>query len=127
MPVINWSDYPNFTEDEFRCKHTGLCDMDPLFLTLLQQIRWRYAKPMIVTSGYRHPTHPDERHKDTPGEHTLGRAADIACSGADALRLIQIALDVGIKRIGVKQKGDGRFIHLGYGGAGLPPVAIWSY
>lgn len=125
--VTDWSAYPNFTEAEMRCKHTGLCDMDPVFMAILQQVRTQYGRPMVISSGYRHSTHPVEARKPAPGEHTLGRAVDVAVRGAEAVQLLHVALALGITRIGVQQKGEGRFLHLGMGGAGLAGPMIWSY
>lgn len=129
MRVTDWGLYPNFTEDEFRCRHTGLCEMQAEFMELLQAIRRAYGKPMVISSGYRHPSHPTEARKaHTTGEHTRGTCCDVAVSGPDALRLVEIALSFGVSRIGVNQKGNaGRFIHLGIGGPGLPAPALWSY
>ncbi len=45
--------------------------------------------------------------------------------GVDALRVIQLALSLGFTRIGVQQKGEGRFIHLGDSPAFAP--GLWSY
>jgi uncharacterized protein YcbK (DUF882 family) len=122
---MNWADYPNFTPAEFRCRHTGACDMHPDFMRKLQHLRGVYGKPMTISSGYRAPQHPIEAAKPTPGEHSHGRAADVAVQGADALRIVQLALGLGFTRIGVQQKGGGRFIHLG----DSPdfPSSIWSY
>lgn len=125
--MIDWSRYPNFSRAEFACSHTGRCEMRPEFLAVLQAIRSEYGQPLRISSGYRDRTHPIEARKAVPGEHTMGLCADVAIQGADALRLIEIALRHGIKRIGVQQKGAGRFIHLGLGGPGLPSEAIWSY
>lgn len=125
--VTDWSAYPNFTEVDVRCKHTGLCYMDPAFMRILQQVRTQYGRPMVITSGYRHPTHPVEARKATPGEHTLDRAVDVAVRGAEAVQLLQVALALGITRIGVQQKGASRFLHLGLGGPGLAGPMIWSY
>lgn len=122
---VNWGDYPNFTEAEFRCKHTGRCEMHPDFMRKLQHLRGVYGKPMTITSGYRAPTHPIEAAKSAPGEHSTGRAADVAVSGVEALRVIQLALGLGFTRIGVQQKGSGRFIHLGDSPAFAP--GLWSY
>ena len=122
---MNWADYPNFTEDEFRCSHTGICKMTPEFMKKLQHVRGVYGKPMKITSGYRHPSHPIEAAKSVLGEHCTGHAADIAVQGVDALRVVQLALSLGFTRLGVQQKGDGRFIHLGDSPAFLP--GIWSY
>lgn len=56
MSVVDWSKYPNFSEAEFRCRHTGKCEMRPEFLAVLQAIRAEYGKPMIISSGYRDRT-----------------------------------------------------------------------
>lgn len=128
--MINWDNYPNFSKAEFDCKHTGQNKMRPEFLETLQMIRETFGRKMIVSSGYRHPTHPVEARKDKPGEHTYGVAADIRIHGQDALDLIIIAYGYGIRRIGVQQGGyvNGRFIHLGAGdkNLGFPP-GMWSY
>lgn len=125
--VIDWARYPNFSEQEFRCKHTGQCHMDARFMEVLQAIRTTYGKPMIITSGYRAKTHPVEAAKAAPGEHTLGLAADISVRGADAFALLKVALAHGIVRIGVKQIGEGRFLHLGMATGNFPSPTIWSY
>lgn len=122
---MDWSEFPNFTQAEFMCRHTGKCEMSPEFMCRLQHLRQVYGKPMRITSGYRDRTHPIEAAKSAPGEHSTGHAADVAVQGADALRLVQLALGLGFTRIGVQQKGGGRFIHLG-DSTDLPST-IWSY
>jgi zinc D-Ala-D-Ala carboxypeptidase len=122
---LNWSLYPNFTQAELACKHTGRCDMHPEFMEKLQQVRNLYNRPMRVSSGFRDRSHPVEVNKTTTGEHVTGRAVDIAIQGREALELVRIALIIGFPRIGVQQKGAGRFIHLGDNPA-FPP-GIWSY
>lgn len=128
MIVLDWEPYaPYFSRAEFACRHTGKCGMQSEFLDVLLAIRKEYGRPMHISSGYRDRLHPVEAKKATTGEHPQGLCADVAIQGADALRLIEIALRHGIRRIGVQQKGAGRFVHLGLGGPGLPTPAIWSY
>ena len=125
---MNWAKYaPYFTEKEFRCKHTGECDMDEEFMDTLLAIRIAYGKSMKVSSGYRSPKHPIEAAKSRPGEHSMGRCCDIAVSGGDAIKLLRIALAHGMVRIGIQQKGSGKFLHLGLGGGHLAKPNIWSY
>lgn len=124
--MIDWGKYKNFTKDEFTCKHTGKNEMQADFMDKLQKLRDIYGKPMIITSGYRHPSHPIERAKDAPGPHTTGQAADIAVQGADAWKLLAIALTLGFTGIGVQQKGSGRFIHLDTLKTSIRPT-VWSY
>ena len=126
-----WDNFPNFSEREFKCKHTGKCNMNPVFLTVLQQIRCEYGKPMAITSGFRDPSHPVEAMKDKPGEHCYGMAADIIAFGSNAIALVQIAINHGITRIGLHQKGpsSSRFVHLGMGDKLTNDfqAGIWTY
>lgn len=128
---MDWSQYKNFTEEEFKCKETGECEMLPEFMSRLQHLRTLYSRPMVVTSGYRSEMHSLEIDKNKAGEHSFGCAADIQCSGANARELLEYALYVGFTRIGIHQKGPhaGRYIHLGMGDQlGFKfPEAIWTY
>jgi len=125
---MNWHKYTNFTEEEFKCSKTGECHMDKNFMRKLQNLREDCDFPFIITSGYRHPSHPIEAAKHKPGEHCLGKAADIAISGERVIILLTLARKNGFTRFGIKQKGEGRFIHLG---TALPsegfPSTTWSY
>lgn len=125
MNPARWGEYANFTKAEFDCKHTGQNEMKHEFMVVLQRIRSAYGKPMRITSGYRHPSHPIEARKGrTTGEHTMGTCADIACiDGRSRFELINLALQHGITRIGVAKS----FLHLGIGGGRLPDKVIWDY
>lgn len=128
--VKDWSAYPNFKAAEFDCQASGENDMQTAFMDKLQALRIEYGKPMRITSGYRHPQkHPIERAKEIPGVHAFGRAADIAVSGADALKLVSLAVKHGFTGIGIQQKGASRFIHLDDmpQNSGFPRPTIWSY
>lgn len=127
--VEDWSAYsPYFGRDEFACSHTGSCRMQSHFMRKLLDIRMDYGKPMVISSGFRDPSHPIEAKKERSGEHTFGTAVDVAVQGVDAMRLLQVALAHGISRVGVKQDNKGtEYLHLGVGGPGLPNPALWSY
>lgn len=115
-----------FTDDELACSCCGRLEFDPQFLVLLNAIRERVG-PMPVSSGYRCPNHPIEaRKKGGAGEHSTGFAVDIAVSGWRAHKLIEVAMALGIPRIGVNQKGSHRFIHLGMN-EDFPNPTVWSY
>jgi zinc D-Ala-D-Ala carboxypeptidase len=122
---MNWAAYPNFTKAEFDCKHTGQNRMLPEFMQKLQALRTEYRRPMTITSGYRHPSHPTEAKKlRSDGEHTRGMCCDVACtSGTERYELIRLAFKHGFHRIGIAKN----FIHLGLGGQGLPSNVIWEY
>ena len=119
-----------FSFDEMKCK-CG-CDQAPMdqeFMVLLDNIRESLAKPLIISSGYRCPNHPIEAKKAKPGAHATGKAADIAVAGVDAQRVLLAAMLLDVNRLGVQQKGTGRFIHVDTCTEedGLPSPAIWSY
>jgi zinc D-Ala-D-Ala carboxypeptidase len=125
---MSWTS-PYFTKDEMKCSHTGIEMMDPDFMQQLTLLREAWGKPMVITSAYRHPTHPIEARKDKPGAHTTGRAVDIAVQGEDALNLLELILIHDFTGVGIQQKGSGRFIHIDnlQHQEGWPRPTIWSY
>ena len=128
---VDWDRYGGlFVADEFRCSHTGRCDMQADFMDRLYSLRLDYGRPMVIASGYRHVSHPIETQKPRPGSHTFGRAADISVSHADALHLFELAIKHGFTGFGVAQKGgSGRFIHLDdmVPDVTRPRPTLWSY
>lgn len=129
--MIEWANYPNFKPIELACKHCGDEGITPEMMEIVQGIRNDMMQPIFISSGYRCVKHPVEQEKDTPGEHTYGMAVDIICHGEKALRIIKLAQERNIKRIGIHQKGNpnGRFVHIGIADRyNLAfPVAIWTY
>lgn len=123
---MNWSDYPNFSAKEFACSHCGENEMKPDFMAKLQKLRTAYGKPLKITSGYRCAKHPIEAAKSSPGAHASGCAADIGIQGAEAHKLLFLALQEGFTGIGVQQKGTGRFLHLDTLQGSTRPT-VWSY
>lgn len=105
--------------------------MDEQFMERLTSLRADWGQPMVVNSAYRCPQHPIEAKKKpgTVGAHTTGRAVDISIAGEDAYLLLCAALGHGFTGIGVKQKGQGRFIHLDdlTEADGFPRPTVWSY
>ena len=125
--MIDWDDYINFTEDEFRCKcGCGRADMVPSYMYRLQRIRDVFRRPMVITSGHRCPKH--DRAVGGAGVHSTGHAADIRVSGRDCFKLVNLAMVKGMTGIGVLQHGDhaGRFLHLDDLSGPTRPW-VWSY
>ena len=123
--MIDWKNYPNFSDQEFRCQHTGKRGISEKLVRRLQLVRNEYGKPMVVTSGYRDPKHPIERVKKVPGAHSSGLAADIRVGpGEDVHRLVELAMKHGFTGIGISQRdGQPRFVHLDL----LDRKAVWGY
>lgn len=119
-----------FTLSEFACKCCAQAPMDPSFLEEIDELRQRFGKPMVVTSGYRCPKHNAVvSSTGANGPHTTGRAADFRVTHADAHRLLRISLEMGFTGIGVQQKGAARFIHIDNlpNAPSQPRPTVWSY
>tara|TARA_R100001129_G_scaffold186604_1_gene179163 strand:- start:3418 stop:3801 length:384 start_codon:yes stop_codon:yes gene_type:complete len=127
--MMDWNTSTYFSMHEFKCSHTGKCEMNPDFIDKLNDLRLAFGKPMRITSGFRDVTHPIEVKKKTSGAHTTGQAADIAISREDAFHLLSLALSKGFTGIGIQQKGSGRFIHLDTlkNTKERPRPTVWSY
>jgi uncharacterized protein YcbK (DUF882 family) len=124
---MNWA---YFTKDEFKCKHCGENEMSDEFITKLDKLRSNCGFPLIVTSGYRCPTHNQAVSTTGPnGPHTTGRAVDLGVSRHRAYDVLAHALNLGFTGIGIKQKGPSRFIHLDdlEEPDHAPRPTVWSY
>lgn len=115
-----------FSDDELKCQHCGGLVFDDEFKRILNGIRHDCGFALPVSSGYRCPDHPIEVAKESAGAHCSGKAVDIAVSGQKAFRLLQVAIQHNVPRIGINQKGKSRFIHLD-NDLDLPYPRIWSY
>ena len=121
-----------FTQKELACRHCGQGLMDADFLAALDILREVYGSPIILNSGYRCPMHNMEVSKTGPrGPHTTGRSVDVLVYGAEAHRLIELALRWNFTGVGVSQRGphDQRFVHLDTlsDAPGQPRPWVWSY
>ncbi len=105
----------HFSADEFRCKCCGdlpCGDNLERLVMMLETVRERYGRPMVIVSGYRCPKHNAEVGGVPNSYHTQCLAADIKCTtGRDRYDLIRAALKSQVRRIGVYPS----FIHLDIG------------
>lgn len=119
-PLKEWADHVS-----------GRILVEPSFLDRFETLRELYGKPLPILSGYRTPEH--NQQVSTTGEngpHTHARACDVRVHGADALRVIELALVCGFTGIGVQQKGPmaSRYLHLDdLMAPDFPRPGIWSY
>lgn len=122
-----------FSISEFACKgHHCNCEnqIDLGFVRELDELRHRYGKPLIVSSGYRCPAHNAKvSGTGRTGPHTTGKAADLLVDRGDAFQLLRLAMGMRFTGIGLQQKGGGRFIHLDNlpNAPGQPRPTCWSY
>jgi zinc D-Ala-D-Ala carboxypeptidase len=123
--VDGWR-WQNFTPAEFACSCCGTVYVSESFMDRLQALRSRSGVPMPISSGYRCPDHnATVSGTGRDGPHTTGRAADVAVSRQSAFIILGLAFDEEFTGIGVKQKGNGRFLHLDDLDHNRP--ALWSY
>ena len=102
----------------------NLEDLDPKMKNFILLLEGTLGRELVCTSGYRSPDHPIEAAKKSPGEHAEGLAIDVvAIGGSPVFEIVETAIDLGCKRIGISRKSN--FIHLG-----LSPnrvTSIWTY
>ena len=99
----------DFSMSEFWCPCCKSINMSPIFMKNLQELRDIYAQPMVINSGYRCKSHNSKVGGVENSKHLSGIAADIAVHDAHSrYRLVQIALRLGFKGIGIYKS----FIHL---------------
>lgn len=128
-----WEWRPYFSVKEFTCKESGECFMDANYMQTLFNIRAELALPMIINSGYRSQAYNDKIGGEKNSAHMRGRAADVGIYGDSAFRLIRLALEHGITRIGFDQRLSrptiSRYVHLDnmLASEGYPSPWIWSY
>ena len=112
-----------FKPEELACKHCGASGVTLDLVELLDWMREQYGKPIIVKSAYRCKTHNEAVGGVPESAHVTGEAADIGCSfSADRMKLIKLALEAGINRIGVAKT----FIHVDISPT-LPQEVFWLY
>lgn len=110
--MIDWN-YPNFTEDEFRCScGCGRADMKAPFMNRLQLLRSACGFAFPVTSGFRCEEY--DKLIGGAGVHPLGEAGDLNLWGGKINIIVSHLSRLGINRFGLSQTGDykKRFIHL---------------
>lgn len=81
--AIIWAKYPNFKRSEFQCKCGCKCEVEMYteLLDILQAIRNKYKKPVIVNSGIRCKAHNKAVGGVSHSRHLKGKAADIRLKG----------------------------------------------
>lgn len=81
----------HFKLKEFACKHCGEIKVDVDLLVRLEEVRRRIGnRPIIVTSGYRCPTHNARVGGAKNSQHKYGRAADIRANGVSVKEMNRV-------------------------------------
>ena len=71
----------HFKDVEFACKHCGEYKTNNELLAVLELVRNHFGSPVIITSGYRCPTHNKNVGGAPKSKHVEGIAADIKVKG----------------------------------------------
>lgn len=107
--------WPDFSPAEIACRHCGKIHVEKGALDLLQELRDKIKKPMIVTSGYRCPAHNRAVKGAKNSQHKLGRAFDISMSNHNPHAFKVAAEEIGFTGIGTyppKKNGANNFMHV---------------
>lgn len=96
----------HFDSSEFACKcgcgelNYG-ADISPKLVAVLERMRQRCGKPIIITSAYRCPSHNLKEGGVANSQHVLGQAADILVpNGITQDAFIELAEQCGADGIG---------------------------
>lgn len=91
----------NFRVREFASKDgADTILIDTKLVDYLQQIRNKFGKPIIISSGYRSKAHNKAVGGASNSYHTKGMAADIIVDGVSSKRVAQYAEAIGVNGIG---------------------------
>ena len=97
--------------------------MDKKILSMLDEVREMYGKPISINSGYRTIRHNAKVGGKSQSSHLKGLAVDIACSTSrDRYNLLEALKSVGFNRIGIAKS----FIHVDLDFDKTQNV-IWTY
>jgi len=119
VPTRDWR-WKNFSPAEIACRGTGQLKLHPQALDMLQALRDRLGKPLILRSAYRSPQHNASLKGASPrSKHMDGTAFDIAMANHDPLAFEAAAREVGFLGFGYYRRSG--FIHIDLG-----PARIWG-
>lgn len=72
----------HFLVKEFCCKDgTDPVFVDVFLVCILENVRWKFRKPVVINSGYRTPVYNKKIGGAKFSQHMYGRAADIVVQG----------------------------------------------
>lgn len=118
VPAADWR-WPNFSPQELACRGTGSLTVNTDALDRLQQLREAVGVPLIVTSGYRSPSHNKAVGGAANSMHLRGQAFDITMTNMDPAWFIREAGAVGFTGIGTYPRHG--FVHVDTG-----PLRSWG-
>lgn len=80
----------HFKVKEFSCKDgSTIIFVDDHLVSILELLREKLGKPIIITSGYRTPTHNEKVGGTKYSYHMRGKAVDIKVNGIPAKKVAE--------------------------------------
>ena len=100
--LVEWKAIaPNFTPQELASKGDGSIKIEKEALRLLQMMRDRLNRPIIVNSAYRDLVYNDKVRGKKTSQHLNGKAFDLHIrSQAEGKRFEELAAEIGFTAIG---------------------------
>ncbi len=113
-----------FKEYEYSCKcGCGKSDLNPELLRMLDELRYKCNRPLIINSGCRCEEHNRKSNGSSTSSHLSGFAVDIkAETSKEKFDIVYNALMSGFRRIGIYSK----FIHLDIDNNKVNPVIFYG-
>jgi len=118
VPMAGWR-WGSFSPRELACKGTGKIVVNETALDMLQALRDRLRKPLILTSAYRSPEHNRRVGGAKNSLHMRGIAFDVRMDNHDPHEFEAAARAVGFTGFGYYPKSG--FMHIDTG-----PARTWG-
>ena len=100
----------HFNLREFECGCCQRVKLSPTLVMRLEELRWLWGRPLVVTSGYRCETHNKAVGGVENSRHTQGTAADIRVPESEQGNFYALAKRCGFTRI-IRYESR-NFVHL---------------
>lgn len=114
MGVFNMKVSEHFKSGELACRCCNRLFVDDVFLSMLEELRLLWGKPMIVTSCFRCAKHNREVGGAENSFHLYGCAADIFIKKEDQKYFCELACRIGFSHIFAYEERN--FVHIDSGG-----------
>lgn len=111
-PQSEWR-WKDFSPREMASKREGELKLNTRAMNMLQNLRDRIGRPLIVVSAYRSPAHNRAVGGATHSKHMLGEAFDIRMDNHDPIMFEEAARAVGFQGFGFYPKSG--FMHIDMG------------
>ncbi|MDZ4120217.1 YcbK family protein [Phaeovulum sp.] len=115
VPESAWAAWPSFSPAEIACRGTGAIKINTEAMDMLQSLRNRLGKPLIVLSAYRSPAHNKAVGGAPASKHMDGTAFDIAMANHDPVAFEAAARKAGFLGFGFYPRSG--FMHIDLGPA----------